>query len=263
MFVDPPRGWGAFRNTATAAGATSHGCGALRYDGSIVPVYPIFSVRSAMRRLYAAVKSRKRNGQVNTHNSGDVVMPAVGFSTSTWDGEQFAGLKAGTPTERFLPLDSFRTEFMGHQWGVPAELLCYVNKPLTFRQAWALSLLHDVPVRAMLATSDNTDLDLNTAIWNAMDNFGRKQATFHGYWNNARHVRVSPRGAFASVYVHPTHGRLVVVSNLDQKKQTVRVTLSGGGDANDALTGKPITRRGQSHVVSLKPFDFALLHVHD
>jgi hypothetical protein len=127
----------------------AHGCGVLRPDGSIAPVFPIFAARSAMRRIYSAVKSRQPDGQVNTHNSTDMVMPSLGFSTSTWDGEQFAGMKAGTPAAEFLPLDAFRTEFMGHQWGVPAELLCYVNQPLKFREAWALALIHDVPVRAL------------------------------------------------------------------------------------------------------------------
>lgn len=242
----------------------AHGCGALRPDGSVAPTFPIFAVRSAMRRLYHAVRSRRMDGQVNTHNSADMVMPALGFSTGTWDGEQFAGLKAGTAAGSFLPLDAFRTEFMGHQWGVPAELLCYVGQPLEFRQAWALSILHDVPVRAMLGP-DPSDLDLNAAIWRAMDDFGRKQARFLGYWRNRDEVRTTPNGAFASVYIHPANGRMLAVSNLAQEARTVRVRLPGleRGDwtAVDALTGAPCTRRGRVIELRLGPLDFALVHV--
>lgn len=239
----------------------AHGCGALHRDGAIAPQFPIFAVRSAMRRLYTAVKSRNRTGQVNTHNSGDMVMPALGFSTSTWDGEQFAGLKAGADTEQFLPLDTFRSEFMGRQWGMPAELLCYVNKPLKFRQAWALSIVHDVPVRAMLAAQDETDLDLNTAIWNAMDTFGRKQATFHGYWDNAKLVRVTPHRSLASVYDHPGNGQLVAVSNLDRKAQVVNIRLAKGAAAVNAITGSAIPMRRKTVSLRLKALDFALIHV--
>ena len=242
----------------------AHGCGVLRPDGSVAPIFPIFAVRSAMRRLYSAVMSRKADGQVNTHNSADMVMPTLGFSTSTWDGEQFAGLRAGTAAEQFLPLDAFRTEFMGHQWGVPAELLCYVDQPLKYRQAWALSIVHDVPVRAMLA-ADPDDLDLNAAIWRVMDEFGRKQARFLGYWCNRQEARTSPKGAFASVYVHPTNGRLLAVSNLTQEARTVRVRLLkvAGTDwrAVDALTARPLPRRGRTIELQLGPLDFALVHV--
>jgi len=242
----------------------AHGCGVLRRDGSIAPTYPIFATRSAMRRLYAAIKSRRPSGQVNTHNSADMVTPGLGFATSTWDGEQFAGLKAGTPAEQFLPLDMFRTEFMGRQWGVPAELLCYVGQPLQFRQAWALSIIHDVPVRAML-DADATDLDLNAAIWRAMDTFGRKQARFRGYWENGDEVRVEPTGAFASIYTHATNGCLLAIANLAARAQTVRVHLPRLADdhwiATDALTGRALRRRGEGLALRLASLDFALVRI--
>ena len=242
----------------------AHGCGVLRPDGSIAPTFPIFAARSAMRRIYSAIKSRKPSGQVNAHNSADMVMPSLGFATSTWDGEQFAGLKSGTRTDQFLPLDAFRTEFMGRQWGVPAELLCYVGKPLKFRQAWALSIIHDVPVRAMLEP-DATDLDLNSAIWRAMDTFGRGQARFRGYWDNDDEVCVEPAGVFASVYIHPINGRLLAIANLVTRAQTVRVHLprlaARDWAASDALTGRPLPRRGKELVLRLPSLDFALLRI--
>jgi hypothetical protein len=242
----------------------THGCGVLRPDGTVSPTFPIFAVRSAMRRLYSSVKAARPDGQVNTHNSSDMVIPALGFSTSTWDGEQFAGLKAGTPAAQFLPLAAFRTEFMGRQWGVPAELLCYVGQPLTFRQAWALALLHDVPVRAMLGR-DPADLDLNAAIWRAMDAFDRRGARFRGYWENAEEVQVTPRSSRVSLYEHPSHGWLLVVVNLANREQTVRVTLAGVAGrqvtASEVLAGQPCPCRGQTMHLALGPLDFALVHV--
>ena len=130
---------------------TLHGCGSTRPDGSIAKSYPIFGVRSAMRRIHTAVTSRKPEGQVNVHNSTCMVMPTLGFGTSYWDGEQFQDVRGIDNAATQLPLDAFRAEFMGRQWGVPAEFLCY-GQGFTFEQAWAITLIHDVPVRPMSGT---------------------------------------------------------------------------------------------------------------
>lgn len=237
----------------------SHGCGALRHDGSVLPTYPIFAVRSAMKRIYRAVRSRKPDGQVNVHNSADMVIPTLAFATSTWDGEQFSGLKAGVNTDSFLPLDTFRTEFMGHPWGVPAELLCYAGQPLTYRQAWALAILHDVPVRPML-TPDGGDLDLCAAIWRVMDGFDRKGSRWRGYWDREPIARVSGRGVFASGYAHPRRGKLIAVSNLGARRQTATLHIQGP-HASDALTGQTLAVRRARTVIELDPLDFMLIHV--
>ena len=201
-----------------------HGCGNLRHDASVGPTFPIFSVRSAMRRIYDAVKSRKPDGQINVHNSACMVMPTLSWATSTWDGEQFAGLEWGARYKNFLDLDAFKTEFMGHQWGVPAELLTY-EKPLNFHQAWALAIVHDVPVRAMLKGQKN-DVEYNRDIWAVMDEFGRKQADWIPYWRNENYLSVSPKEVCVSLYRHPKNGVLAVVSNLSNRPMTVKLAFN-------------------------------------
>jgi len=109
-----------------------HGCGYVKPDGSIGTTCAILPIRSMMRRIYAIVKQRKPDGQVNLHQSNFMVIPTMDWATSYWDGEQLAGRP---------PLDRFRTEHMGCQWGVPAEFLTTFD----FRQACGLALLHDVP----------------------------------------------------------------------------------------------------------------------
>ena len=225
-----------------------HGCGVVRKDGSIGPTFPIFSVRSAMRRIYSAVRSRKPDGQVNVHNSTCMTIPTLAWATSTWDGEQFAGLKRGADASQFLPLDSFRVEFMGHQWGVPAEFLCY-GKPLTYKEAWALSLLHDVPVRAH---GRKGDLDLLSAIWKVMDGFGRKEAQWVPYWRNADFVKTSPTGVQASLYIHPRNGVLAVVSNLTSKSAVANLRFD---PSRPALP--------QSEAVARDALTQELLRMHD
>ena len=227
---------------------TNHGCGTLRSDGSIAPTYPIFAVRSAMRRIYHAVRSQKPDGQLNVHNSTCMTIPTLGWATSSWDGEQFRlvhktpGIRGRMP----MPMDTFRTEFMGHQWGVPAEFLCQ-SEPFSFnhRQAWGFCLLHDVPVRASRMEPDQR---LNTALWNVMDRFGRKQAEWLPYWSNDEYVKVSRRHVYASIYRHPKNGVVAVVANVSNRKVSASVRFHlqrlklrpNGFASHDAMTGKSI-----------------------
>jgi len=111
-----------------ACANTQHGCGYERPDGTIGPTYSIFATREMMRRIYTIVRSRKPEGLVNVHNSTCMTTPTLAWATSTWDGEQFGGIEPGPHATEVLSLDAFRCEFMGRQWGVPAEFLCY-NRP--------------------------------------------------------------------------------------------------------------------------------------
>ena len=203
---------------------TLHGCGSMRSDGSVAKSYPIFGVRSAMRRIHNAVKSVNPEGQINAHNSTCMVMPTLGFATSYWDGEQFQDVRGIDNAATQLPLDAFRAEFMGRQWGVPAEFLCY-GQGFTFEQAWAVTLIHDVPVRPMNQPGLE-DLDLASRIWRLMDDFGRSQAEWLPYWQNAEYIRADSPGIYVSLHRHPANGVLAVVSNLNRERTTFALTVN-------------------------------------
>ena len=239
---------------------TLHGCGSMRSDGSVAKSYPIFGVRSAMRRIHNAVKSVNPEGQINAHNSTCMVMPTLGFATSYWDGEQFQDVRGIDNAATQLPLDAFRAEFMGRQWGVPAEFLCY-GQGFTFEQAWAVTLIHDVPVRPMNQPGLE-DLDLASRIWRLMDDFGRGQAEWLPYWSNAEYVRADSPGIYVSFYRHPANGVLAVVSNLNRERTTFALTVNGellGLDQEtvsivDGLERSPARLHG-----ALDPFGWRLL----
>ncbi len=110
---------------------------------------------------------------------------------------------------------------MGHQWGVPAEFLL-AGAAYTYEQAWAFSLLHDVPVRP---NGTGKDLDLIASIWKVMEAFGRKEAEWLPYWRNTEWAKISPASVYVSLYRHPENGILAVVSNLGGKKQKIRLAL--------------------------------------
>jgi hypothetical protein len=241
---------------------TSHGCGYTGPDGTIAPTYAFTGARDMMRRLYTLVKNRKPDGQVNLHNSLTMTIPSIGWATSTWDGEQFGFMNVKADINELFPLDSFRTEFMGRQWGVPSEMLCY-EKPYTTHQAFSFTLLHDVLVRGF-----GQGLEEEAGIWKIMDQFGRKQAQFCPYFNNSSLVKVPTKGAYTSLYVQPGKQVMCVVSNLGAKTADVSVNLNlnkmkltNSITAVNAVTGEKLTIKNGSFNVNLPSFDYALVWV--
>ncbi|MHB0874764.1 MAG: glycoside hydrolase domain-containing protein [Anaerolineae bacterium] len=220
----------------------AHGCGYVRADGSVAQTYPILAVRSIMRRIYNVVKSRQPDGQVNVHNSTCMTIPTIAWATSLWDGEQFGHIEPGPHALNVLPLDAFRTEFMGHQWGVPGEYLCY-ERPFTYVQSLAVTLPHDVPVRPI---GPGPNLDVAGKLWRVFDAFGRKQAEWLPYWRNGEYVQVGTEGALASLYRHADNGVLAVIANLGRKPAVVEATFDlaalglAGAGATDAISGESL-----------------------
>ncbi|OIO90677.1 MAG: hypothetical protein AUJ92_18320 [Armatimonadetes bacterium CG2_30_59_28] len=240
----------------------AHGCGYVRPDGTVAPTFGIFAARGMVRRIYTLVKTAKPDGQVNCHNSTCMTIPSLGWATSSWDGEQFGSIPRGADVETLLPLDAFRCEFMGRQWGVPAEFLCY-ERPYSTHEALSFTLLHDVLVRG-----SGPGLVEEASLWRAMDDFGRKQATFLPYWSNADFARVSPAGCYVTLHSRPGKGVLCIVSNLGKVAAEAQVSLdlaklklSPEVKATDALTGEAIPISKGAFAVQLKPFDYALVRV--
>jgi hypothetical protein len=241
---------------------TEHGCGAPGAGGSLTPSYPIFAVRSAMRRIHEVVRSRRPEGLINVHNSTCMTIPTLGWATSYWDGEQFQGVSRGADVSALLPLDAFRAEFMGRQWGVPAEFLL-AGQAYTYEQAWAFCLIHDVPVRP----SSAADLELASALWRTMEEFGRDRAEFVPYWRIGECLSAGPAGVLASAWRRPGHGVLVAVANLGARRTSARVELdlpslglaASTLEAVDAVRRRALPVRGAALTAALPPLGWALL----
>ncbi|NPV47029.1 MAG: hypothetical protein HPY69_08715 [Armatimonadetes bacterium] len=199
----------------------SHGCGYVAPDGKRRPTWDIFATRDFMKRLYVLTRQRNPEGQLNIHNSTVMVIPTLGFGTSTWGGEQIDVIKPPARTLDFLPMDSFRTEFMGRQWGVPSEFLVYDGQPYYARDVLAYTLLHGVLIRP----SNEEMLAQVSALWKAYDEFPFEQGRMYPYWDNGDYLRVSPEGVYATAWQLPAKGLLVVVSNLGDGDAEVDLKL--------------------------------------
>ena len=177
--------------------------------------------------------------------------PALAFATIYWTGEQLS--RADSLTEA-LPLDRFRAEMMGVNWGVPADFLHY-GLTSDFQESHAIALLHDVLVRPQLIE----EVDFSSTIWKLGDDFDRKGARFLPYWNNSEYVQIDPPDCYVSLYQHPKNGVLAIVSNVGKGDVQVSVTLNleklghpaQGLTAGDGLTSKPVVLEANTVKVAL------------
>lgn len=207
-----------------------HGCGYVGEDGQRHRTYPIFAVRDLMRRMRHVIKSRKPDGLISAHMSATVSIPTLAFVDSYWDGEQLDVHEHGFR----LPLDAFRAEFMGHNWGVPAEFLSYLNRPFTYQESVPLALLHDVPVRPYARAGDL--LGMMSRVWDAWDAIDIERAEWFPYWQGGGPVTAEAEDALVSTHVGPG-GMLVVAMNATGEDRMIRLTLSA-----DAATVRELIR---------------------
>jgi len=240
---------------------TAHGCGYVKPDGSIGKTYPIFAVRHLMKRIHTIVKRHNPQGQVDVHQSSCMTIPTLAFATSYLDGEQFQGHQRGPFALDILPLDAFRCEFMGHQWGVPADFLVATNA-YTRDEAMAFSLLHDVPVRGYT--------DVLAPLWRTFDQFGRGQAdcVWVPYWQSERFVRTNGPDIKVSLYNRPGRGFIAVISNVGRTAQTAEVTFDlaalgqkGAPTARDVLGEANLTLQNGRLAAPLKSLGYIVVWV--
>ncbi len=227
-----------------------HGCGYAGADGKTLPTYPVFANHEFIKRIYTVVKTNNPEGMVDLHYWSPNPAQAA-FGDITFTGEQWYQLKntGSQYASEALPLDRFRSMFMGRQVGTPVDLMSY--RIGSTRQLGAISLLHDVPVRVnqggaaleslvnppaatgnsdgqRRATEDVEYFKLITSLWKIRDAFGMKDAEKLFYWDNADYVRVVPAGCYATLFKHPENGTLAIISNLSRERRDVKVGLNLG-----------------------------------
>lgn len=245
-----------------------HGCGYRAADGTLRPTYPIFGVRQFMQRLYGLV--HPGGGLISAHQSTCCLTPTLAFADAYWDGEQFAGGELSGDPLKNLPLGAFRAEFMGRNYGVPAEFLAYERPPQwTFDHALAVSLLHDVRVRPCGLAS----LEKMSPIWNVMTRFGVGEAEWHPYWESKPLATAQPEPMKVSLYARlgakGKGGRaLLVVSNLSaDQAAAAQVTVDfarigvRAKTASDALSGEVLKCADGKLAVPLQPMRMRMVWV--
>ena len=146
-------------------------------------------------------------------------------------------------------MDAFRAEFMGRNYGVPAEFLSYEKRPFTFEEALGMALVHDVLVRP---TTRGNKLDTMSRVWRIWDEFDVNSAEWVPYWQEGGPVTSEDPEALISTYVKP-RAALAVVTNCGEVGRRISVRIDAEELAleaeqlavTDALTGEALhVKRG-------------------
>jgi len=175
------------------------------------------------------------------HTSANIMLPALGFCSAYLDTEHLTPL----PRPCRIPLDAFRAEFMGRNFGIPSQTMSYYSfnggKGLTDQEMIAISLLHDTETPWAIKDANNTWVFPMSPIWKVWDSFGMQSTQFLPYWE-AWGWR-APDGVKVSAYSKPSEDEMLVVA-ANMSEQEVRGDLSLNKaieSATDAFTGNPAT----------------------
>lgn len=210
--------------SSTALGA---GCGYLR-DGKRRPTYPILGYRSLYRRMYSVVKGWPRETFTMAHMSGKVTIPILAYEDSYLDGEHFRGRVKDSYMD-LLPLDTFRAEFMGRQWGLMPFFLPefdaeHAKLVEPTRGLMGLLLAHDVGVWAIWCNTAVVD-----EAYAALDAFGYADAEFLPYFAPAPPAAADMQDVLASGYRRADGKVLLVLANLSREMRRGAVALDPSG----------------------------------
>ncbi|MEI6502378.1 MAG: glycoside hydrolase domain-containing protein, partial [Armatimonadota bacterium] len=97
-----------------------HGCGWRDAQGNLQGRFSILGAREIVRRVQELLQDRVKNPHIIIHMSTTVCIPMLSFGDSMLDGEQYqaGGKDPKDDYQAIVPLDKWRAENSGLQWGV-------------------------------------------------------------------------------------------------------------------------------------------------
>ena len=216
----------------------AHGCGYTDSNGIRHTTFPILAVREHVKKLYKTV--HERNGIIDTHQSSCCIMPTLSFCDSYYDGENIQGMLKKDDMD-FLNMDAFRAEYMGSNFGIPANFIAYTNENRPIQTLSALTLLHNVHCRPCgIHSQALKDIGYTSKIWKIFDEYSLNSAKWHPYWNNNL-VTAEGEKAYASVY-ELNDFLIAVTADFSKGINKIGLNLpSGCKTAVNLLTGEEYT----------------------
>ena len=240
----------------------AHGCTYLDREGKRRPTYPVLATREYAKRLYALCRLHRETDLIDCHTSANVLPMRAAWVDQLWNGEQFQSCKPGF----HFPMDYFRSQCVGTQYGVPSMFLTYHKRPFVEAEALSFTLLHDVLPRSRS--------DTIVRIWGIQDSFDVAGARWLPYWRNREYVQVTsdPPGrlwdeaGLVTLYLHYGARALLVVSNIQDAPATLevrpyleRLGLADKVAARDAERDTPVELKDGVITLSLGGYDYRLL----
>lgn len=194
-----------------------HGCGYTDAHGARHATYPIWAVRRHAQAMYEAIHSK--DGAINhTHQSSCMVAGTIGYGDYFFNGESIQdSLQKGFL--EFLDLPAIRTEFMGHNIGIPAQMLAYQTERMRIEKYNSLCVIHDI-----LPAGEPDDVEYLSKFWNEFSAFGTGSAKWYPYWIEGSPVRVQTPNVFCSLYERDGM-LLAAVSSFNEAADEVKLTF--------------------------------------
>lgn len=204
-----------------------HGHGWLDDAGRRHIAYPIFGLREFYKRLWTILSEQVERPVIWVHADGKMPIPCFSFATANWEGEMVQGsMKGGESVlSELLPLDWWRAHAVATQWGVVPMWLFSVfgNEEQQARQQddqLALLLVHGTP----MGRTGRPPREVIRRLWRAQHEFGIGEAEFHGYWQSADLLRVTPSQERLVASVYERDGSvMLVVGNFTDREERVTV----------------------------------------
>jgi hypothetical protein len=241
-----------------------HDHGWIDAGGRRQPIYPIFALRTFLKRLYLTLGERMADPVIWVHADGKTPTPCFAFATANYEGEMVQGplLSGEALLSDLLPPDFWRARGQATQWGiVPIWLPKLSHGPNRLKQetdTLATLLVHGTPV----SKPEQFDRELIEPIWKAQHAFGIGHAVFHGYWEAGGRVRIEPSDPRVLASYYEREGKtMLIVANLTDTPRDVLVTFAGKQPSpfRDVLNGETSTASGGAMTVKAVARSFRLL----
>ena len=231
-----------------------HGCGWRDTKGNLHYTYPVWGIRSLLKKLYKIVT--ERGGTINNHTCAAFNLAALPFCHSLWEGEAIQQtMMQGNVKE--IPEGHFRSMFTGRNLGMPVYMLCYQNPPTwNFTQGMSASL----PFGIIPKSNDTGNpLEQISDIWKLMDKFDFKGAKWCPYYGEETLFNTS-NGLFkVSCYKNGNKLLMMCANSVDKKAET-KVSLKDGNiKILDAAVSCGMEVCDGSIVLSAEKFDYAVI----
>lgn len=238
-----PRGYYYDMSQPGACNNVYHGCGYRDEYGQCHSTFNILGNRELVKRIYFHLKGHRPDGMLLYHNSGQIALPVHSFADLLLDGENtYSRLdrKENRGYEKFLTLDTYRAQYMGHNFGPAVGLLPQFTRAGSIRREEAeelgpqhaeyvlgLVLLHDSQLWIAYFYDDKPLRTLYTAL--EKHDFATGNYSFIPYWKQKIISPLPETEAVASFYVNQPQGKaLLVLMNMSGKSKDISLPLDTG-----------------------------------
>lgn len=230
----------------------AHGCGYRDKKGELHFSYPIFAVREFVKELCGEI--HKRGGLMDTHQSSCMLMATLGFADSYYDGENIQGMLIRDIEN--MRLDTFRTEYVGTNVGIPCNFITYTEGDFTARRMAGVTFLHNSYPRV----GNLKDMEFVSRLWKAVDDYNLSAGNWHPYWEQ-NEVRTGDAKNYASYYTTGT-GIVVATVNHNAAKDYIELFFDKEYvQVKDILTGEVYPVENRSAKIPARALDLQLYEV--